>query len=160
MKRSLLIVLFAALLGGCASTEVAHRYIDHTAVMTEEQRTSRLRPYSGATEIQATEAPFETMAAMADRGYFLLGEAVYANRGKLPRQQLAVDGAEFGADVVTYYDDIAGRLFRHDTAAKGGPTFQAFAQGNPVPSDGHLAGTASDARPPRYYVQFWRKAQG
>ena len=75
MKRSLLIVWFAALLGGCASTEVAHRYIDHTAVMTEAQKTSRLHPYSGATEIQATETPFATMAAMADRGYFLLGEA-------------------------------------------------------------------------------------
>jgi hypothetical protein len=162
VKNTCLILLMATLLGGCASTDVSPGYIDRTVAMTDEEKSARLLPYSGVTEIQVTESPFEAFAAMVDRGYFLLGEAVYDRRGKLPHRQLAADGAEVGADVVIYHDYARGRSFRHDMAGKGGPTFQAFAKGEtyPAPSVGSLTADGSNARTPRYYAQFWRKASG
>ncbi len=162
MKNAFLILMVTTLLGGCASTDVVRGYLDHTAAMTEEQKAARLLPYSGATEVQVTEVPFETMVTMVNRGYFLLGEAVYDNRGQLTRQRLAADAAEVGADVVVYCDYGAGRPFRQGTVGKGGPTFQGFASGEASlpPTAGSLTGGSDSRLAPQYYALFWRKTNG
>lgn len=162
MKNFLLIAMMASVVGGCAGTDVARGYLDHTAAMTEEQKTARLLPYSGATQVQVTEVPFETMVTMVNRGYFLLGEAVYDNRGQLTRQRLAADAAEVGADVVVYCDYAAGRPFWKGTLGNGGPTFQGFASGEASlpPAGGSLTAGSEGTLAPQYYALFWRKANG